>query len=108
MPDQGSSAPKAEALVEDVGEVEANLTAHAAAGLHIDPLDLARGYVGVREIPADNRVPLRLERARQIEPQAVGEPSDVVMRFMPPMRTNVQYSPCLVTSASPCVVSTSQ
>ena len=71
-------APEAEPLVENVGQIEADLPADAPAGLHVDPLDLPLGHVGVREIPADDRVALGFERPRQIETQAVRELHDVV------------------------------
>ena len=73
-------APETQALVENVGEIETDFAPDAAAGVHVDPLDLARRHVGIGEIPADDRMAFAFEGPRKIEAKRIGEPGDVVAR----------------------------
>ena len=69
--------PNPSALVEDVVELEPDLTGYGAAGIEIDALDLDQGSLRIRHIPADDRVAFVFERARQLEPHAFGDGFEV-------------------------------
>jgi len=59
--------PEPRPLLENIVQVEANLARNRAAGVEVQPLDLDQGRVGIGNVPADNGMAARLERAGKIK-----------------------------------------